>query len=149
MTMIPAHGEYTMTEHTPLDIATIRRDAKAGYDSPDPDVSILARDCFVLLARLEQAEQERDELRAALAITDDAYARIGGMNYRSLDAQRRILAERDALRQQVAAARKALAEYGGHFNNCAVAGLEHMKEHPACTCGLDAAIAAAQETPDV
>jgi hypothetical protein len=49
------------------------------------------------------------------------------------------------LRQQLAAARLALVQYGAHDGACSVCDLDDEGRHCACDCGYEAAIKAAED----
>ena len=49
------------------------------------------------------------------------------------------------LRQQLAAARLALVQYGAHDGACAVCDIDDEGRHCACDCGYEAAIKAAED----
>ena len=62
---------------------------------------------------------------------------------------RRFEAETDTemlrLRQQLAATRMALVQYGAHDGACSVVDLDDEGRHCACDCGYEAAIKAAKD----
>ena len=51
------------------------------------------------------------------------------------------------LRQQLAAARLALVQYGAHDGVCSVGDLDDEGRHCACDCGYESAIKAAEDKP--
>ena len=49
------------------------------------------------------------------------------------------------LRQQLAAARLALVQYGAHDGRCSIGDLDDAGLHCACNCGYEKAIKAAED----
>ena len=49
------------------------------------------------------------------------------------------------LRQQLAATRLALVQFGAHDGACSVGDLDGEERHCACDCGYDAAVKAAED----
>ena len=65
-----------------------------------------------------------------------------------IEAAEMIEQQRDVLyglRQQLAAARLALVQYGAHDGACSVCDLDDEGRHFACDCGYEAAIKAAED----
>ena len=72
----------------------------------------------------------------------DFVRRHGNEILRTLHQQRD---ELGMLRQQLAAARLALVQFGAHDGACSVGDLDDEERHCACDCGYEAAIAAAED----
>lgn len=104
------------------------------------------RDAFEVVKTVEGEDTDESDgltslclsIAHALALYDDQRITRNGIANQQRDELYR-------LRQQLAATRLALVQYGAHDGACSVCDMDDEGRHCACDCGYEAAIAAAED----